>query len=107
MLKKIISELHCSFSSTSSTVTVRLVKFWSPELLAATAELEASASVLSATLPKLQLDSSELGSAGFGDELVLGSETDGPDPVGALDEDGPVSSSECDGWTGAETMRLS
>lgn len=60
-------EFYCPLSSASSTVAVRLVIFWPSELLPATAELEPSA-----TLPKLQLDSSELGSACFDDEAAVG-----------------------------------
>jgi hypothetical protein len=77
-----------------------LVRFWSSELLPATAELEPLASVLSGMLPKLQLDSSELGSAVFDEESAGGTgadeSADGPgveesDAAGAdeADSDGP------------------
>lgn len=79
--------VHCSGSSTSSTVTVRLVTFCSPELLPATADPEATASILSGTLPKLQLDASELGSANSGEELACGPGADGPGAVEADAED--------------------
>jgi hypothetical protein len=87
-----LSYRHCSLSSASSTVTVRLVAPCPPELLLATAELEPSASFLSGTLPKLQLDSSELGSGGFGDELVVGR----AGSVGAEPEE-ELASGGCDG----------
>ena len=64
--------LYCSLSSASSTVTARFVTFCPSRLLPATAELEPSASFRSGRSPKLQLDSSELGAAGLGDELVVG-----------------------------------
>lgn len=59
---------HCSLSSPSSTVTLLRVAACPSELLAPTAELDPSASALSPTLPKLQLDSRLLGSAAFGEE---------------------------------------
>lgn len=68
---------YCSLSSASSTVTVRFVTFWSSVLLPATAELEPSASFRSGRLPKLQLDSSELGSAALGDAPEIGIEAVG------------------------------
>jgi hypothetical protein len=102
--------------------TVRLVKVGFPELLPATADPAPSASVLSGTLPKLQLDSSELGSAAFGDELGCAPTADEPgsvepdsgtDALGSarpgavvgLDEDnpGPFSACACDGCVGAVT----
>ena len=79
--------VHCSGSSTSSTVTVRLVTFCSPKLLPATTDPELTASFLSGTLPKLQLDASELGSATSGDELACGPVADGPGAVEADAED--------------------
>ena len=58
-----------SCSSPSSTVTLLRAVLCPSELLPATPELDPSPSVLSPKLPKLQLDSRLLGSAGFGDEL--------------------------------------
>lgn len=59
-------------------MTVRLETFWPSVLLPATAVLEPSASVLpGGVLPKLQLDSSELGSAGFEDAPAVGPEVVG------------------------------
>jgi hypothetical protein len=70
---------------------VRFVRFWSSEPLPATAELEPPASVLSGVLPKLQLDSSELGSAAFDEESADGpgvedSGADVADPEGFEDD---------------------
>jgi hypothetical protein len=69
-------------------VTVRFVRFWSSELLPATAELEPPASVLSVVLLKFQFDSRELGSAVFGEVSA-----DGPRVeelgAGVADSDGP------------------
>lgn len=99
---------HHPYSSVaSSTIAVRLVVAWLSVLLPATAVLDPSASLLP-KLPKLQLDSRELGSTvlldgpavtsdsvavsagGLGDEAVGAVEVDGA--VGA--EDGGVAVSE-------------
>lgn len=72
----------------SSTVAVLLLTLCDPELLPATAELEPSPSFAPVELPKLQLDASELGSAAFADEVVVGLETAGsPDAEGGSGED--------------------
>jgi hypothetical protein len=63
---------------------VRLDTLGDSELLGATAELEPAPSLLS--FPKLQLDASELGSAGFDGEPVPGFEA-----VTAAEVEGPAS----------------
>jgi hypothetical protein len=75
--------LYTSLSSASSTVAVLLVTLCDPELLPATAELEPSPSFPPVELPKLQLDSKELGSAGFDVEAAMGL-----DIAGSSDDEG-------------------
>lgn len=71
-------------------VTVRLVEDEPSDPFPATPELEPSASLRSGMLPKLQLESSELDSTGFGD--VPGAAADG---VGAEGVEGPASAGGC------------
>jgi hypothetical protein len=83
-------------------VTVRRAALDDSELLDATAELEPSASALSGALPKLQLDSREVGSTGFGDEPAVV-----PKVVGAVVFDGPASASGRVDWAGIDAEPLS
>jgi hypothetical protein len=81
----------------SSTVAALLVTLGDPELLPAIAELEPSPSFPPVELPKLQLDSNELGSAGFDVEAAAGLDVAGsPDDKGRSGEEAGRGCESCE-----------